>query len=255
MTLVDLRVRNFRLFPAARPLREHDQTLSIELERTALLLIDVYHAAQDPTARELVHSAWDTEFWRIINDRLAPMLERVRGSGVPVVYAMNSAPRIALDQSPYGRRFGESLGFSPEHDFAEPDVDPLEFWRGPLVQLNIPSAVSPQAHDYYIRKHTYNGFFGTRLESLLRNLDVRTLLCAGFATDCCVLFTIADAVFSGFQAILVRDCTLGSELPDEVETFAHTRRTISSIESFLGPSTLASEVMDALEAVTRSQEQ
>jgi ureidoacrylate peracid hydrolase len=236
------------LYPAAQPLREKEQPLEIDLDRTALLLIDVYHAAGDPTAQELVHTAWDTEFWRIIDDRLAPLLERARAAALPVVYAMNSAPRIALDRSPYGWSFRESLGFDPEHDFSEPDVDPREFRRGPLVQLSIPDRIKPLPGDFYVRKHTYSGFFETRLESVLRNLDVRTLICAGFATDCCVLFTVADAVFRGFQPILVRDCTLGAELPEEVETFARTRRTIASIESFLGPSTTARQAIDMFAA-------
>lgn len=248
-----LPVRNFRLFPAAEPLREKEQALEIDLDRTALLLIDVYQAAADPTAKELVHSAWDAEFWRIIDDRLAPLVASARAAELPIVYAMNSAPLIALGRSPYGWTFRESLGFDPEHDFSEPDVDPREFRRGPLVQLSIPDKVAPQPGDYYVRKHTYNGFFATRLESVLRNLDVRTLFCAGFATDCCVLFTIADAAFRGFQPILVRDCTLGSELPEEVETFANTRRTITSIEGFLGPSTTAGEVIDVLAAASPSE--
>ena len=121
MNPADLRVRNFRLFPADEPLGQHERSLTIDLERTALLLIDVYHAADDPTASELVHAAWDVEFWR--SDRRSPRPGcRPTGAGdLPVVYAMNSAPMIALDRSPYGWSFRESLGFDPESDFAEPD--------------------------------------------------------------------------------------------------------------------------------------
>lgn len=253
MNQMELSVRNFRLYPASEPLGRNERSLSIDLERSALLLIDVYHAAHDPTARELVHTAWDVEFWRVIDDRLSPVVDQWRRAGLPVVFAMNSAPMIALDRSPYGWSFRESLGFDPESDFAEPEVDPLEFRRGPLVQLTIPDVVRPGPGDFYVRKHTYSGFFETRLESVLRNLDIRTLICAGFATDCCVLFTISDAVFRGFQPILIRDCTLGSELPDEIGMFAHTERTITSIESFLGPSTTSAQLMAALKANVGSE--
>jgi nicotinamidase-related amidase len=246
MTQIDLPARNYRLFPAVAPLGETDHAMALDLGKVALLLIDVYHAADDPTASELVHSVWDEEFRNIVENRLGPLVQSARCIGIPVVYAMNSAPRIGLSRSPYGWYFRESLGFDPERDFAEPEVDPLEFWRGQAVQLVIPEAVTPQPGDFYIRKHTYNGFFETRLESVLRNLGIQTLLCAGFATDCCVLFTVADAVFRGFQTILIRDCTLASELPDEIDTFARTRRTVSSIESFLGPSTTSGDVMTVL---------
>ncbi|MCC6945073.1 MAG: cysteine hydrolase [Thermomicrobiales bacterium] len=248
MNPADLRVRNFRLFPADAPLGEREQAQTIDLDRTALLLVDVYHAAADPTARELVHGAWDVEFAQIIERGLTPLLAAARDAGLPVIYAMNAAPLVALGQSPYGWSFRESLGFDPEQDFAEPEVDPLEFKRGELVQLTIPDALKPEPGDYYVRKHTYSGFAATRLETLLRNLDVRTLIVAGFATDCCVLFTIADATFRGFQSILVRDCTLGSELPSEIDSFANTHRTITQIESFLAVSALSADVIETLAA-------
>jgi nicotinamidase-related amidase len=246
MTQIDLPIRHFRLFPAANPHGETDRTETIDFSETALLLIDVYHAAEAPSAQELVLTAWDKAFWEIIDDRLVPLIAAVRSAGLPIVYAMNSAPRIALDRSAYGWSFVESLGFNPEVDFTEPEVDPHEFHRGELIQLSVPPQIAPNPEDYYVRKHTYSGFFETRLDSVLRNLGVRTLVCAGFATDCCILFTIADAVFRGYRPILLRDCTLGSELPAEVETFANTRRAITSIESFLGVSALAADVITAV---------
>jgi ureidoacrylate peracid hydrolase len=248
MTQIELPVRHFRLFPAAEPFGETDQIETIDLAQAALLLIDVYHAAETPSAQELVHTTWDREFWRIVDDRLVPLIAAARAAGLPVVYAMNSAPRIAIGRSAYGRCFQDSLGFDPEVDFAEPDVDPREFHRGEPVQLAIPPQVAPAPDDYYVRKHTYSGFFETRLDSVLRNLGVRTLICAGFATDCCILFTIADAVFRGYRPILLRDCTLGAELPDEIETFARTRRTVASIEGFLGPSATSTDAIRALTA-------
>jgi nicotinamidase-related amidase len=253
MTRVDLPLRHYRLYPAAGPLGELEKTGRLDLETTALLLIDVYHAAETPAAQELVHSVWDREFWRIVDDRLGPLIRAARAAGLPVVYAMNSAPRIALDRSPYGERFHESLGFDPAVDFAEPEVDPREFHRGAVVQLAVPDQIAPAADDFYVRKHTYSGFFETRLDSVLRNLGARTLICAGFATDCCVLFTIADAVFRGYHTILLRDCTLASELPEEIETFARTRRTIASIESFFGPTATAADAIEALTAVAATR--
>jgi nicotinamidase-related amidase len=250
MTQTVLPVRHFRLFPALEPHGETDATEAINLAETVLLLIDVYHAAESPVASELVHGTWDREFWRIVDDRLVPLIGAARGAGVPIVYAMNSAPRIAIGRSAYGRCFRESLGFDPEVDFTEPEVDPFEFHRGATVQLAVPPQIAPAPDDYYVRKHTYSGFFETRLDSVLRNLGARTLIFAGFATDCCVLFTIADAVFRGYRPILLRDCTLASELPNEIESFANTRRTITSIESFLGASATSADAIAALNAAS-----
>ena len=245
-TEIRLPVRHFRLFPAAAPHGETGQIEVFPAHEAALLLIDVYHAAESPSTSELVHSAWISEFWRIVDERLVPVVAAARAAGLPIIYAMNSAPRIALGRSAYGRCFHDSLGFDPEIDFAEPEVDPSEYHRGEPIQLVIPPQLAPEPQDYYVRKHTYSGFFETRLDSVLRNLGARTLLCAGFVADCCILFTLADAVFRGFRPILLRDCTLASELPEEIGTFARTRRTISSIEGFLGPSATAADAIHAL---------
>jgi nicotinamidase-related amidase len=251
MTSVQIPVRHYRLFPAAGPLGETDRIETIDPTRTALLLVDVYHAAETPAAQDLVHTAWDQEFWRIVDDRLAPLIASARAASLPIVYAMNSAPRIAIGRSAYGEALLESLGFDPEVDFTEPEVDPREFHRGETVQLAVPPQIAPGSVDYYVRKHTYSGFFETRLDSVLRNLGAHTLIVAGFATDCCILFTIADAVFRGYRTILLRDCTLAAELPDEIETFARTERTVSSIEAFLGPTATSADVVAALAAVPR----
>ncbi len=248
MAQIRLPVRHYRLFPAAGPLGETVRVESIDPARTALLLVDVYHAAETSAAQDLVHSRWDEEFWRIVDDRLAPLIAAVRDTSIPIVYAMNSAPRIAIGRSAYGEALLGSLGFDPEVDFTEPQVDPREFHRGETVQLAIPPQIAPAQEDFYLRKHTYSGFFETRLDSVLRNLAIQTLIVAGFATDCCILFTIADAVFRGYRTILLRDCTLAAELPDEIETFARTERTVSSIEAFLGPTATTFDVIKVLEA-------
>ena len=64
---------------------------------------------------------------------------------------------------------------------------------------------------------------------------MRTVLCAGFVANCCLFFRLGDALFRGFDPILIRDCTLAAEMPGEVEGFPGDRRTILWIESILGP--------------------
>lgn len=246
MSHIELPVRHYRLFPGDAPLGEISTSVTADLRRTALLLVDVYHAAASPASEDLVNHRWDDQFRHIVDDSLVPLVDAARDIGIPVIYAMNSSPNIAMDRSAFGGRLRESLGFDPAVDFAEPHVDPLEYASGEPVQLVIPPGLAPQSGDYYVRKHTYSGFFETRLNSVLRNLDARTLLCAGFALDCCVLFTLADAVFRNYQPILIRDGSLAAELPDEVDTFAHTRRTITGIECFLCPSATATDVAKAL---------
>ena len=245
MPSFDLPVRYYRFYPGDAPVGTAHKVLPLDSAQTALLLIDVYHAAEDESAKDLVNTRWDAAWWQIVNDRLAPVIQAGRRLGLPVVYTTNSSPRIQIGRSAFGMRLGESLGFDPTHDFRQPGVDPTEFDAGETVQLYIPPHIAPQPGDYYIRKHTYSGFYETRLDSLLRNLGVKHLICAGFVADCCVLFTIADAVFRGYHTVLLRDCTLAAELPGEVQTFQQTQRITLWIESILGPTTTAAEFLKA----------
>lgn len=248
MHSIELPVRYFRFYPADAPLGSTQKDLSLDPAQTALLLIDVYHAAENPAARDLVNSKWDEAWWQIVDQKLVKVIMAARKLGLPVVYVSNSSPRIEILRSPFGMRLRESLGFDPTIDFREPTVDPIEFDAGELLQLYIPSQIAPQPGDYFIRKHTYSGFFETRLDGLLRNLGVKNLICAGFAADVCVLFTLAEAVFRGYTTVLVRDCTLAAEHPDEVDQFIQTQRTIRWIETFLN-STITTD--DFLKAAAR----
>ena len=247
----NLPIRYHRFYPGDAPLGFSQQTISIDPTSTALLLVDVYHAAETIQGKDLVNIHWDQAFWRIVNQCLVPLIACARSLKLPVIYVSNSSPRVEINRSSFGRRLNQSLGFDPTIDFREPDVNPHEFDKGDPIQLFIPPQIAPQPGDFFIRKHTYNGFFETRLDSLLRNLGVGNLICAGFSEDVCVLFTLANAVFLGYNPILVRDGTLATELPDEVQEFRHTQRTTLWIESFLGPTTTSEQF---IAAVTQSQE-
>jgi nicotinamidase-related amidase len=245
---IDLPVRYYRFYPGDTPLGSIQKELSLEPRETAMLLIDVYHAAEKPAARDLVNTKWDEAWWQIVDHKLVKVIEAARKLGLPVIYVSNSSPRIEILRSSFGIRLRESLGFDPTVDFRESTVDPIEFDAGEPVQLYIPPQIAPRPGDYFIRKHTYSGFFETRLDSLLRNLGVKNLICAGFVADCCVLFTLAEAVFRGYTTVLVRDCTLAAEHPDEVDHFTQTQRTTRWIETFLSQTTTAEEFLDAAHA-------
>ncbi|MDO4538475.1 MAG: isochorismatase family cysteine hydrolase [Coriobacteriales bacterium] len=61
--------------------------------------------------------------------------------------------------------------------------------------------------DFIIPKRRYSGFFGTDLDLTLRELGVRTLIAVGEDTNICVLHTLADAYFLGYETIVAEDAT------------------------------------------------
>jgi nicotinamidase-related amidase len=67
--------------------------------------------------------------------------------------------------------------------------------------------LKPTESDIIIKKSTYNGFFNTDLEKVLKANNIKKLIFAGVSTDICVLNTAANAFFLGFEILVCRDCT------------------------------------------------
>jgi nicotinamidase-related amidase len=86
-----------------------------------------------------------------------------------------------------------------------------------------------RAEDYRVgSKRTFDSFYGTQLEILLRSLNVDTLLIGGCNTNTCVLATAFGAYVRGFKNVLLSDC-VASAYGQDLHAFA-----ISNIERRLG---------------------
>jgi nicotinamidase-related amidase len=236
-----LKARYYRWFPAEEHLGYAEETLVLHPAETAFVLVDVYLPGlgegndKAPQGNDRPLSQKDYRLWRDITvEHIGPALAAARVAGLPVIYVTNSGPRIALGLSAFAHKLRQSLGFEVEEAFSEERVDPREYHHGPPKQLQFPDAVTPQPGDFYVRKHVYSGFFATRLESLLRNLGVRNLICVGFRLDACLMSTMLDALYRNFKVILLRDCTLASELPHEIDEMAFTRRMLLWFEALVG---------------------
>jgi nicotinamidase-related amidase len=67
--------------------------------------------------------------------------------------------------------------------------------------------LAPDPGDIRVDKYRMSGFWDTPLDSILRNLGVTTLLFCGVNADQCVLHTLADGNFLGYDTLLIEDCT------------------------------------------------
>jgi ureidoacrylate peracid hydrolase len=66
--------------------------------------------------------------------------------------------------------------------------------------------VAPRKEDIVIRKDRFSAFFNTKLENVLKNLKVDTLILCGVLTNNCVRATAEDAYYRNYKLILVSDC-------------------------------------------------
>jgi nicotinamidase-related amidase len=247
--MLELPVRTYRPYPPENNPGHETGSLKLDPAHTAFLLVDVYLPPREVGLETLSRADYVAKE-QIFHQNIAPALAAAREVGMPVVYVANSAPRIALELSAFGRQLA-AAGTDFAREFAEEDVDPIEYHQGTPHSLAYPDAIAPRPGDYYIRKHAYSGFYATRLEPLLRNLGVASLVVVGIRLDGCLGATLMDAHHRNFQSILLRDCTLACDTPDEQPSRAFTKRMILWYETLIGPSSTSPEFVAACRRSSR----
>ncbi|OGA52088.1 MAG: hypothetical protein A3G25_21560 [Betaproteobacteria bacterium RIFCSPLOWO2_12_FULL_63_13] len=70
--------------------------------------------------------------------------------------------------------------------------------------------VEPRGGEFFVEKHRYDAFFGTRLDDILRNHGIRTIVCTGVVTNVCVESTLRSGFFRGYYVVVPEDCVGGS---------------------------------------------
>ena len=134
------------------------------------------------------------------SDNLYPLSSPLLKLGEQSVFFVGSeaiASRVRNDGHAVG--LGDPLPASPT-----PGARVLErdSWAAAVVdELEI------AATDIRVNKYRMSGFWDTELDSILRNLGVTTTLFAGVNADQCVLASLMDANFLGYDTIMVEDCT------------------------------------------------
>jgi nicotinamidase/pyrazinamidase len=93
--------------------------------------------------------------------------------------------------------------------------------------------LKPSKGDIVIPKSTYSGFYGTALDSTLRQLGVDVVRLTGDVTHICVLFTASDAVLRGYAVTVVEDGVAGIAREDH-------EAAIRIMRSVLGASIISS---------------
>ena len=186
------------------------QDLIVDLRRTALVVIDMQN--------DFCHSnGWlasigvDVAPARTPIAPLQALLPALREQGVPVLWVNWGNRPDKLNLSPSALHVyngdGRSIGLgdalvSTSSDAHNNRVLQADSWGAAVVQ----ELVKTHA-DISIDKYRMSGFYDTCLDSVLRNLDIKTVLFAGVNADQCVLATLMDANFLGYDCVLLEDCT------------------------------------------------
>jgi nicotinamidase-related amidase len=201
------------LVRAGRPVRRvriaaTPQSIEIDLARTAIVVIDMQNDFCHPGGW-LAGIGVDVAGASRPIAALNRLLPRLRAAEVPVIWVNWGNRPDRLNLSPAllhvynGDGTGTGLG------------DPIR--QGPLRGARVLEKDSPSAAlvdglqalpgDVLVDKYRMSGFWDTPLDSVLRNLGITTVLFGGVNADQCVLATLMDANFLGYDTLLVEECT------------------------------------------------
>lgn len=86
----------------------------------------------------------------------------------------------------------------------------------------------PDTDDYFIIKPKHSCFFGTQLDILLHQLDVKRLILTGIAGDICVLYTANDAYMREYEMSIPKDCMASETEEDNESAIRIIKKTIDA---------------------------
>ena len=146
--------------------------------RTALLLVDVINDMDFEGAEALVRHA------EPMARRLRDLKQRCRAAGLPTIYINDNFGKWRSDFRSLVRHCTDD----------------------PVPGREVARLLKPDDDDYFVLKPKNSAFFGTTLDTLLKNLGTGTVILTGIAGDNCVLFSANDAYLRDYRLFIPCDC-------------------------------------------------
>jgi nicotinamidase-related amidase len=147
-------------------------------------------------------SKTDLDMMREPIEPIRRLLAAARACGMAVIYTREGHRADGSDLTPVkiyrSRLGGAGVG----------DMSPLgrTLIRGSAGHAIIPE-LTPHEDDPIVDKVGSGCFYGTEMEHMLRNRNIRNLIFVGVTTECCVHTSIREASDRGFDNLLLSDCT------------------------------------------------
>jgi len=215
------------------------QNVTLDLKRTAIIVIDMQNDFCAPGGW-VDHIGADFRPDRTPIQPLQKLLPALRKAGVPVIW-VNWGNRPDLANMPPNqihlyKPAGTGVGLGDPLPSNGARVLEKDSWAAAVVDELV-----QEAGDIKVDKYRISGFWDTPLDSILRNLGIKSILFAGVNTDQCVLHSLTDANFLGYGCLMVEDCCATTS-PDFC-----TEATIWNVKKCFGFVTNSADILSALE--------
>ena len=159
-------------------MRNGEATSAATTRGTALLLVDVINDMDFEGSESLVRCA------EPMAQRLHSLKQRCRAAGIPTIYINDNFGKWRSD-------------FRSLVEHCINDAVPGR---------QVAKLLKPDEEDYFVLKPKNSAFFGTTLDTLLKNLGATTVVLTGIAGDNCVLFSAHDAYLRDYALHIPCDC-------------------------------------------------
>jgi len=141
----------------------------------AVIVIDMIH--------DFVYGKFGGEGAQSIIDNLKTFLSKAENHDIPIIFVEDS------------------------HSDNDPELD---VWGEHAMEGSKGSDRISELTDINglnLDKNTFDAFYQTDLESILKNKEIDKVILTGVSTDICVQNTAAGALYRGFDIIVLEDCT------------------------------------------------
>ena len=184
------------------------------MARTAILVVDMVYDFTNPQG--LVFYPQNLE----ILPNIARAVEVCRGHDALVIYLQHRYRAGKYDKN-----------------LATMRPNCIEGTGGELLDESL--TVLPE--DYVIQKRRYSAFFGTDVDLVLREHDIKRVIVVGTKTNCCIRATVTDAYNLDYEVIVISDCVATN---DPTVNEVH----LSDIQKYLGTVISLAELPELLVA-------
>lgn len=191
--------------------------------RSALVIVDVQN---DYCHKEgsLAKQGLDVSMAEKMMPNLHRMIRACKEKKVPVIY-IQTIHEDSTDSKTWVKR----LKGKSQTDLCRKDT-----WGAEFFQLT-----PDEKEDVIVVKHRYSAFINTRFDSVLRAMEIETLLMAGVSTNICVESTARDGFMLDYDVLLLSDCT-GAFTQEAYEM------SLETINQFFGSVTSSEEILKSL---------
>lgn len=231
-------------FPAPAPhlapvlLEAEPEPLEIDLQRTALIVIDMQNAFVSKGGFLDLIGEVDISNAQKIIEPIKKITTAARAKGCKVIHFAEVLSPDLRDSGGPNSPFWYIVPLTTYREHPEWQ-DKLIFrgtWGADIIQ-----ELKPQQGDIFIEKPRYSAFFGTNLDTILKTYSIKYLVFVGATTEICVETSIRDAFHLEYFPILVSDATVNSGAPFVKEA------TIYNVKICFGWVTTTENVLRAME--------